>query len=143
MNGPTMMLLLVGSICFLQKHVTRAALKDTNTIKKEYDFIISGYWPDYRSYIDIKKSAALMTDLILFSIEPVDAKSSLHRDEVCCLGEEHYGKARRARDEVAIKNRTLNIWVSVGGAGRSRSFRRITASRDARARFIRNLEDLW
>ena len=59
--------------------------------------IIAGYFPDYRSYIDLNENISqLLTDVMLFSIAPtmdgvVDGK------ETCCLDGTHYANARKAK----------------------------------------------
>ena len=136
--------LLVASIIAL---VISAKYTAADEVKD--DFRIAGYWPDYRSYIDINDSVGILTDIILFSIQPDDVKSIIRdSSDVCCLGEDHYKKAREARAarearEVKHENSSINLIVSVGGAGRSDAFRTISATRESRLRFIQDLKELW
>lgn len=103
---------------------------------KEQRTVIAGYLPEYRSYINVNASAQLLTDLILFSIEP---KQDGSVTETCCLGFDHYEMARKAKSQSS----NLRLWVSVGGAGRSQNFRRIVNDEARRKHFISQLQLLW
>ncbi len=101
------------------------------------DFVIAGYFPDYKSYLDVNNPAKYMTDLILFSISPsVSGKIS---DSQCCLEKVHYFKAREAR----TFNPNLKIFVSVGGGGRSESFAELLSNKDGRTILVNELIELW
>jgi GH18 family chitinase len=106
-------------------------------------FVVAGYLPNYRlpvlgDFIDAMKSSDgatttttttkfPLTDLIMFSLEP-SPKGSL---DGCCLNDEHYRKAREVKDVLrnssgAVNNSPpLNLWLTVGGAGRTASFAQI------------------
>lgn len=111
------------------------------------DFIIAGYLPGYRSYINVNNTARLLTDLILFSIEPNNLGEL---EGGCCLEESHYQLARDARAHkkehyyyyVSNNKEQLKLWISIGGAGRSDAFRHIAANKSKRATFIQNLISL-
>lgn len=60
---------------------------------KEDSFIIAGYLPEYRFYININNTVASLTDLILFSLAP-DNHGKLSS---CCLESQHFEQARQAR----------------------------------------------
>ena len=53
------------------------------------EFVVGGYLPDYRAYINVNATAPFLTDLILFSIQP--------SGDGCCLDENHYRLAREAQ----------------------------------------------
>jgi len=100
-------------------------------------FIIAGYLPNYRSYINVNHTALVLTDLILFSMEP-DSSGSLRGR--CCLDSSHYSLARKAQAYKATHTTTnttpslqdkLNLWVSIGGAGRSTAFPAIVSNSTA------------
>jgi hypothetical protein len=42
-------------------------------ISVQCDFLVGAYLPDYRAYLDVNKTAVILTDLILFSIEPMNS----------------------------------------------------------------------
>jgi hypothetical protein len=84
-------------------------------------FRIAGYLPDYRfDGIDLNKTVQLIDDLYLFSMAP-----QTHLDDVkevfsgCCLQDRHFQKARQAQAESGV-----DIWVTIGGGGRSDQFTR-------------------
>ncbi len=119
------------------------------------DIIVAGYLPDYRSYIDINSAASHLDDLILFSISPEPTTSasasassssssslpsSISSLSSCCLDQSHYSKAREAR---RTKNPKLNIFVSVGGGGRSNHFAKISSKESGRQALIKDLIALW
>ena len=59
--------------------------------------IIAGYFPDYRSYIDVNESTAkLLTDIILFSITPT-SDGTVDANGTCCLDNTHYTEVRKAQ----------------------------------------------
>ena len=103
------------------------------------DFIVAGYLPEYRSYINVNNTAILLTDLILFSLEP----NTLGAFGGCCLDDSHYKIAREARaHKKHFSNVPLRLWISVGGAGRSAAFNHIASDARTRSNFIKNLIDL-
>lgn len=77
------------------------------------EFKISGYIPDYRFYINLNNTAPFLTDLILFSVDPFMR---------CCLHKDQYTIARKARAFKEENEGSLNLWLSVGGGGRSDGF---------------------
>jgi hypothetical protein len=75
-------------------------------------FVIAGYLPDYRDYVDVNESAVLLTDVMLFSLTPESIflryPSSSGGGMTgggaegtggggCCLSSRHYDKIRKAR----------------------------------------------
>ena len=109
------------------------------------NFVVSGYFPDYRAGINVEESAHILTDLILYSIEPVLDRSILEED-VCCVQKDHYERARQIRN---TRNQTVengddfNIFVSIGGGGRSSFMKEVAATKESRSRFILDLKKLW
>eukprot|EP00585_Thalassiosira_rotula_P004662 CAMPEP_0196136952 /NCGR_PEP_ID=MMETSP0910-20130528/5085_1 /TAXON_ID=49265 /ORGANISM="Thalassiosira rotula, Strain GSO102" /LENGTH=422 /DNA_ID=CAMNT_0041397321 /DNA_START=85 /DNA_END=1349 /DNA_ORIENTATION=+ len=108
-------------------------------------FVIGGYLPDYRNYININATALHLTDLMLFSLTPetiLQSSSSSSSSstttktegggEGCCLSSDHYSKIRMARaykKEQGEKQKQhsgkIRLLLTVGGAGRSDGFRDI------------------
>lgn len=117
-----------------------AALILLCSIKSTRSQVIAGYLPDYRSYINVNNTAILLTDLILFSLEPSPDGTLEGR---CCLGSSHYQLAREARSYRAEASKgSLKIWLTVGGAGRSEGFRAFSKSQTGRDLFASNLVEL-
>ena len=107
-------------------------------------FVVAGYLPDYRAYIDVGAAATHLTDLMAFSLTPEAVLSSSSGG--CCLGSEHYAQIRRARDEAREARGAggPRLLVTVGGGGRSQGFREaVTGNAEVRRRFIDSLVQLW
>mmetsp|Transcript_41091 Transcript_41091/g.46691 ORF Transcript_41091/g.46691 Transcript_41091/m.46691 type:complete len:325 (-) Transcript_41091:103-1077(-) len=105
-----------------------------------YAHIVAGYLPEYRSNININNTSALLTDLILFSLDP-GADGIL--EGRCCLKDSHYKLAREARSHrKKSSSRPLKLWVTIGGVGRSESFLAISKSGTKRDQFLSNLVQL-
>ena len=117
-------------------------------------FVIAGYLPDYRTYININATAPLLNDLMLFSLTP---ETILEYDESsgsggCCLSSEHFDKFREARafkknllDQVEASNKQqLRLLLTVGGGGRSNGFHGIVMGDiDLQRKFAKNLVQVW
>ena len=89
-------------------------------------FSIGGYLPDYRFYIDANATAAKLSDLILFSLQP--NKNGV--DFPCCFDNHHYEIARKAATYKQEQNgRNLRLWITIGGGGRSGEFLLATESK--------------
>jgi hypothetical protein len=103
---------------------------------KAREFVVGGYLPDYRAYINVNATAQFLTDVILFSVQP--------SGDGCCLGEHHY---RLAREAQAYKQEqgygSLRLWVAVGGGGRSDLFRGTAVDDEKRKQLIDDLVQLW
>lgn len=109
------------------------------------DFVVAGYLPDYRAYINVNNTATLLTDLILFSIDPKVGSSGVVNLDVgqCCLDQSHYRLAREARKHRDHFHATpLKLWVSIGGAGRSSGFKEIVETKSNQLSFIRKAIEL-
>ena len=96
------------------------------------DFVIAGYLPEYRSYIDANPTSVHLTDLIVFSLSP-HTVMSLYDDGVrpggCCLEDHHFDQAREARDyKLRTTGTNLRLLVSVGGGGRANGFKDIATN---------------
>ena len=109
-------------------------------ISVQCDFVIGAYLPDYRAYLDVNKTAVMLTDLILFSIEPMKIGKTTHAlKSQCCLGALHYKlghDARNHRKEKHNKKEAMKLWASIGGAGRSSGFQSILMNKSKRSDFI-------
>ena len=77
-------------------------------VSRAQELAVSGYLPEYRSYIDVNATAPYLTDLVLFSLKP----HSRGMIGGCCLDPSHYEKARQAKEYTGGK---LRLWVSIGG----------------------------
>lgn len=66
------------------------------------EFVVGGYLPDYRAYINVNATAPFLTDLILFSVKP--------SGDGCCLGENHYRLAREAQAYKQERGYGMNNW---------------------------------
>lgn len=97
--------------------ITLALSDDVEGKRKTFAF--AGYLPEYRFYINVNLTAALLSDLILFSVQP-NADGTISD---CCLSNDHYSIAHQA---AAFKrgsfSKDLHLWLSIGGAGRSLGF---------------------
>jgi Glycosyl hydrolases family 18 len=103
---------------------------------------IAGFWPDYRPLEHLNHSAPLLSDLILFSLELNEDGNVGNTDGApsCCLRPEHYERARTVKEMFAPN---LNLWVSIGGAGRTHHWEQVCSDPTKRARFIESVENLW
>ena len=100
------------------------------------EFVVAGYLPNYRSYINVNNTALLLTDLILFSVEP-DSNGNLNG---CCLDTSHYQLAQDARThKKQVSSIPLRLWVSIGGAGRSESLSTLLSNPSLTRILIQNL----
>lgn len=103
----------------------------------EEEFLIAGYLPDYRNYINLNAAANHLSDVILFSIQP-ESDGSVTGPNVCCLGDDHYAKARVAQKV----NGNLRVFASIGGAGRSQHLASLASDPQRRKILIPNLIQL-
>lgn len=103
---------------------------------------IAGFWPDYRRLDHLNYSVPLLSDLILFSLELNEDGTVGHIDggSSCCLRPEHYERSRTAKETFAPD---LNLWISIGGAGRTHHWEEVCTDPIKRSRFIDSVEDLW
>jgi len=112
--------------------------------KRETRIPIAGYWPDYRPMENLNQSASMLSDLILFSLE-LDTDGTVGGDGTCCLQSHHYEKARQAKDQLVVdeEKKDMNLWISIGGAGRSHHWNQVCSNPTKRTKFIQSVEDLW
>ena len=130
--------------------------QDQRNQNNDKDFVIAGYLPDYRSYINLNASSPYLTDVMLFSVVPHSKRSGMIGG--CCLDDHHYQQAREARsyresavqslseeEESTSTSSPLRIWVTVGGGGPDRSgpFAKTASDPTKRKRFIGALKRLW
>jgi len=126
--------------CHSRKTATLTILALVCSFRYSYAQIVAGYLPEYRSSVNVNNTATLLTDLILFSLDPGPDGILEGR---CCLEDSHYKLAREARSHRAqFSSKPLKIWITVGGAGRSESFLAISKSETKRDLFLSNLVHL-
>jgi len=103
---------------------------------------ITGYWPDYRPLDHLNYSVPLLSDLILFSLELSEdgGVGNMDGGSSCCLQPDHYERSRTAKESFAPD---LNLWISLGGAGRTHHWEQVCTDPIKRARFIQSVEELW
>lgn len=116
---------------------------------EELTFVVSGYLPEYRSYININSTSIHLTDLMLFSLTP----ESLLRPSLpsCCLSADHYDMIRKAKAHKAEQqlngngpNQILRLLVTIGGGGRSQGFVDIVmGTPETKKMFLLGLKKLW
>ena len=70
---------------------------------KDEVMVVSGYMPDYRSYIDLNAASKHLTDVILFSISP---KADGTLSNTCCLNNHHFQQAHNAKQSSPGKQNT-------------------------------------
>ena len=88
-------------------------------------FVVAGYLPEYRFYIDVSEAGKHLTDLILFSIAP-NADGSIQY----FINEDNLRAARKAKHD----NPKLRTIISVGGGGRSKHFNAVASDGHTRQR---------
>ncbi|GMI16124.1 hypothetical protein TrLO_g4854 [Triparma laevis f. longispina] len=96
-------------------------------------FVVAGYLPEYRFYIDVSEASSHLTDLILFSIAPEHDGSLQY-----FISEDNLRAARKAKHD----NPGLRTIVSVGGGGRSKYFNSVASDGHLRQKFVNELLDL-
>eukprot|EP00984_Skeletonema_dohrnii_P022732 scaffold11833_cov91-Skeletonema_dohrnii-CCMP3373.AAC.2 len=103
----------------LLQYYTSASIHDTNATGDD-QFIVAGYLPDYRSYMNINATSLHLTDVMLFSLTP---EAVLHYSESssagCCLSEEHFTLLRKARSHKHLEQTKsrLRLLITIGGGG--------------------------
>ena len=131
----TVLLILAGCA------VSSSSLNDNN------DFVVGGYLPDYRTYININATALHLTDLMLFSLTPESvlqyaSPESGKSSEVCCLSSDHYELIRKAKayKREHKKDDNFRLIVTVGGGGRSKGFADVViGSTHLKEKFVKGL----
>jgi hypothetical protein len=118
---------------------------------KDGEFAVAGYLPDYRvrAYLypqisemkGIPKMRPLMTDLIMFSLQP-HARGFFG----CCLQEDHYELVEEfvncTISSPFSSSPSVRVWVTLGGGGRTEAFPEICASSRNRQRLIGSILNL-
>lgn len=147
------LLLLVLLIITVIRASTRALDKD------DAPFIVGGYLPDYRSYINVNSTAIHLTDIMLFSLTPesiLQYYAAIKSGDTpsddsggCCLSSHHYEQIRKAksykREQQQLQQRDnvndLRLLLTVGGGGRSNGFADYAV--DYQNEFVNGLVQLW
>ena len=124
-------------------HVTLLSLPSSS--QRHDDFVISGYLPEYRSYINVNASSVHLTDLMLFSITPETIISNSEKSGGCCVSADHFDYIRKAREyKMEKQNGVLRLILTVGGAGRSGGFSTILwGDLKMKNKFVNDLVKLW
>lgn len=109
--------------------------------QQDDNFIVSGYLPEYRSYINVNASSMYLTDILLFSLSP----EAVSKSDGCCLSKEHYDLIRQSRlYKQERQNKKLRLFLTVGGAGRSDGFAQVIGGDpNSQATFVNKLIQLW
>ena len=118
----------------------------TTTTTTHKEMVVAAYVPEYRTGIDWDFFSRHVTDLILFSIEPLpdgDLKPYFPIDDEG--PDSALVKAHRARNgtvgapHLPDGSLGINLFLCVGGAGRSSNFRAVTTTEKKRTEFLRNV----
>jgi len=112
------------------------------------EFIVAGYLPDYRAYINVNATSLHLTDVMLFSLTPeaVIRHSESSSAGGCCLSREHYTLLRKARSYKLLQQTKsrMRMLITIGGGGRSDGFGEIvTGSSSTRHEFLQRLIKIW
>ena len=154
-------LLLFATMRFLLLLLIVTAARTRALDKDDAPFIVGGYLPDYRSYINVNSTAIYLTDIMLFSLtpEPIlqydaaiksggDTPSDDNTSGGCCLSSHHYEQIRKAKSykrEQQLHQRDnvndLRLLLTVGGGGRSNGFADFVVNRQHE--FVNGLVQLW
>lgn len=101
------------------------------------DIQIAGYLPDYRVLgMNLNETLPMLNDLILFSVE-IHSRGMVGG---CCLQQQHYELVKAAK---AAYNPKLKLWITVGGAGRTKHWQQICQDASKRQRFLQSMIRLW
>ena len=126
-----------------------AATTTTTAATTHKNLVVAAYVPEYRTGIDWMFFAQHVTDLILFSIEPLpdgDLKPYFPIDDEG--PDSALVKAHRARNStigaphLSDGSSGINLLLCVGGAGRSNHFRIATSTEKKRKLFLTNLIEI-
>ena len=153
-------LLLFATMRFLLLLLIVTAARTRALDKDDAPFIVGGYLPDYRSYINVNSTAIYLTDIMLFSLTP---ESILQYDAAiksggdtpsddnsggCCLSSHHYEQIRKAKSykrEEQLQQRDnvndLPLLLTVGGGGTSNAFADFVVNHQNE--FVNGLVQLW
>lgn len=155
MRSLLLFLVLTPSLCLSNTNTNNSPRHDDVVAADEESFVVAGYLPDYRAYIDVNSTALFITDLMLFSLTPESiflgdsddtVLSSPKQSVRCCLSPEYLDLIRKARSYKKDHQPTekLRVLVTVGGGGRSNGFQELLKGGEKLQRqFINALVDLW
>lgn len=144
------------SLLCLANRPPRYVVSAADEVAVVEEFVVAGYLPDYRAYINVNSTTLHLTDMMIFSLTPDsilrrysdDDSFSLSPNQSgrCCLSSEHFDLTRKARAYKQEHQPTeqIRILVTVGGGGRSNGFHElVTGSGKLQRQFIQALVDLW
>ena len=133
--------------CIITILLVYSQIHNSNATTGDDQFIVAGYLPDYRSYMNINATSLHLTDVMLFSLTP---EAVLHYSESssagCCLSEEHFTLLRKARSHKHLEQTKsrLRLLITIGGGGRSDGFGNIvTGSSSTKHQFLQGLIKIW
>ncbi len=153
MRSHLLFLIFISSLYLA--NTINSSRRDHVAVAVEESFVVAGYLPDYRAYINVNSTALYLTDMMLFSLTPetiiqrysVDtALSSSNPSGGCCLSSEHFDLARKARSYKQEHQLTkkIRMLVTIGGGGRSNGFHELlTGSAKLQHHFLNALVALW
>ena len=118
---------------FLGPVLSKRSKRHASIAVPDDSFVVAGYLPEYRLYVDLEYAGQHLTDLLLFSAEPkADGDVKLHWGDL---------DIRRA---MALKRRNpkLRLHLTLGGGGRSSYFPNICTDSGLRRRLVNRLASL-
>jgi GH18 family chitinase len=151
----TTLLRISMSLLCLANRPPRYVVSAADEVAVVEEFVVAGYLPDYRAYINVNSTTLHLTDMMIFSLTPDSILRRYSNDTVllspnqsgrCCLSSEHFDLTRKARAYKQEHQPTeqIRILVTVGGGGRSNGFHElVTGSGKLQRQFIQALVDLW
>jgi hypothetical protein len=147
MRSHLLFLIVISTLCLINTANSNAAIEES--------FLVAGYLPDYRAYINVNSTALFLTDMMLFSLTPESIVQRYSVDKVmsssnpsggCCLSSEHFDLARKARayKQEHQLTKKIRILVTMGGGGRSNGFHElVSGSEILQHNFLTALVGLW
>ena len=148
----TILLRISMSLLCLANHHPHHVVSASAAVK---EFVVAGYLPDYRAYINVNSTILHLTDMMIFSLTPDSILRRYSNDTVllspnqsgrCCLSSEHFDLTRKARayKQEHQPTKQIRILVTVGGGGRCDGFHElVTGGAKLQRQFIQAVVGLW
>jgi hypothetical protein len=155
MRSHLLFLIFISSLCLANTTNSNSRRHGDFVAAVEESFLVAGYLPDYRAYINVNSTALYLTDMMLFSLTPesiiqrysVDKEmSSSNPSGGCCLSSEYFDLAHEARayKQEHQLTKKIRILVTMVGGGRSNGFHELlTGSAKLQYHFLTALVSLW